>query len=156
MKLFARIAAVLILFILASPVILFEGCGGSSGACPDSVAPAGSTIVAPTISTAPSAATGTCYSGLGFTVEDSESKPMNGICIEITTNAAIALHTQGDFNCSNVTISGGAKTAIVTRTDDYGNVSVDLLTAPTTSGTTFFVEVASGAISNIATTPAAQ
>ncbi len=153
MKLFARIAAVLILLILAFPVILLEGCGGSSGACPDSVAPAGSTIVAPTILNAPSTA-GSCYSGLGFTVNDSLGNPMNGICVEITTDAAIALHTQGDFNCSNVTSS--PKTAIVTRTDDYGNVSVDLLTSPTTSGTTFFVEVASGAISNIATTPAAK
>lgn len=161
MKLTIKCASILVLLLLASPLILLKGCGkalngGPSGACPDSVAPAGASIKVITGPGGhPSASTGSCYSGLGFTVFDSTGvNPMNGICVEVTTDAVIALHTVGDKECTNVLL--GARTTIVTRTDEHGNVSVDLVTLPTTSGSTFFVEVSSGAISAVATTPTAQ
>ena len=155
MKLTIKFVPILVLLLLASPLILLKGCGkalngGPSGACPDSVAPSGSTITKPADLDAPVVGSATCYSGLPFTVIDSESKEMNGICVEITTNAFIALHTVSDSECTNVVL--GAKTTIVTRTDDYGNVSVDLVTLPTTTGEKFFVEVASGAASAVVRT----
>jgi hypothetical protein len=158
MKLTLKIISIFVLLLIASPVLLLKGCGsalngGASGACPDSVAPSGSKINAPTDLDVPNLATGTCYA-LPFTVTEADGvTPMNGICVEVTTNAVIALHTVNDPNCTNVV--AGAKTTIVTRTDEHGIVFVDLVTLPTVTGT-FFVEVASGSASGVATTPAAQ
>lgn len=161
MKLTIKCLSILALLLLASPLILLKGCGkpingGPSGACPDSVAPAGASIKVVTgPGGAPSVSGGNCYSGLGFTVFDSSTTlPMNGICVEVVTNGLIALHTVNDTDCTNVAL--GPKTTIITRTDDYGNVSVDLVTLPTATGKTFFVEVSSGAKSALATTPPAQ
>ena len=152
MKLTIKLVPVLILLLLASPLILLKGCGkalngGPSGACPDTVAPSGSIITAPPSLSAPTIGEGNCYSPVTFVVTDA-SGPLNGVCVEITTgptDAAIALHTVNDFDCNNIAVGGA--TSLVTRTDEHGNVSLDLVTVPTTSGEVIFVDVASGAVS---------
>ncbi len=156
MKLTIKFAPILILLLLASPLILLKGCGkalngGSSGACPDTVAPSGSKILTPTLG-APFITSNSFFCGIGFTVTDSNDVPMNGICVVVTTDASIALTTETD--CASGI--NDPKTTIVTRTNDYGQVILDLVTAPTPSGQTHFVEVSSGALSAIATTAPAK
>lgn len=160
MKLTIKFVPVLVLLLLASPLILLKGCGnsangGPSGLCPDSVAPSGSKILVPALGV-PNTGFSTCYSNVGFIVTDSSGSPMNGICVVVTSNANIALTTPNEAPiCNNVVLA--PKTQIVTRTDDTGSVIVDMLTsAATASGQSFFVEVSSGALSNIAVTPAAK
>ena len=158
MRLTIKLIFILFLLLLASSLLFTHGCGKAllghgSGGCPDSTAPTGASIVAPTSLGAPSAANGGCYPALSFSVRDSEGNPMNGICVEIFTNASIALHT-GLPNCSNVVANPQA--SIVTRTDNSGNVVVEMATPPTAAGNTFFVEVVSGALAVEAITPAAQ
>ncbi len=153
MKLTIKCASILVLLLLASPLVLLKGCGlngGKSGACPDTVAPSRSSITAPSNLSAPIVGFANCYPGLPFQVLDSAKNPMNGVCVEVTTNAFIALQTVGDAECNNVALD--AKTTIVARTDDSGIVSVDLVSIPTTSGETSFVEVASGALSVVVKT----
>ncbi len=154
MKLTMKFVAILVLLLLASPLILLKGCGkaldgGPSGACPDTVAPSGSKISAPTDLAAPTIGKTNCYSPVTFAVTDASGlEPLNGICVEITTgptDAAIALHTENDFGCNNIAVGGA--TSLVTRTDEHGNVSLDLVTLPTFSGEIIFVNVASGAVS---------
>jgi len=157
MRLTIKLIFVLFLLLLASSLLLTHGCGKAitgkgSGGCPDSTAPDGSTITAPTTLSAPSVA-GSCFPVLTFTVRGSDGLPLNGICVEVFTNASIALHT-GLPNCSNVV--GNPQSAIITRTDSSGNVVIELGTPPTTAGNTFFVEVSSGTVAQTATTPAAQ
>ncbi len=155
MKLTLKLVSLLTLLLLASPLILLKGCGSnSSGACPDSAAPSGSKISAPSIPLAPSTTSSVCNPGLAFTVTDSTGSPLNGICVVVTTNSngGVALTTSGDMLCSNFV----GKSSIITRTDDYGSVVLDLVTQPTTSGTTFFVQVQSGSLSAVATTPGAH
>ena len=79
MKLTIKIIAVLILVALASPVFILNGCGkpingGQCGSCPDSTAPFGSTIEAPTL-TAPNATLGSCYPAISFVVLGPDSQP---------------------------------------------------------------------------------
>lgn len=160
MKLRLKLLSLLTLLLFASTVILLKGCGskggvtggGPSGLCPDSVAPSGSKVVVPTGLPAPFIGHQSCYPGLGFTVTDSSGNPLNGICVVITSNADIALATVGETPaCNNADIA--PQTQIVTRTDASGNVIVDMLTsAATASGNSYFVEVSSGALSNVATT----
>jgi hypothetical protein len=90
---------------------------------------------------------------LNFIVRDQAGSPLNGICVEVFTDATIALHS-GLTDCSNVIAN--PQTSIVTKTDDHGVVSLELLTGPTPTGKTHFVEVVSGAINAVATTGAAQ
>ena len=149
----------LILLLLASPLILLKGCGmngGSSGLCPDSVAPSGAKIVVPTNLPAPPIGAISCYPGLPFQVVDANGAPMNGICVVVTSDANIALTTTNDIPlCNDVVVA--PKTQIVTRTDKTGSVIVDMLTsAATVSGQTYFVEVSSGALSNVAITAVAK
>ncbi len=152
MKLTIKLVSLFTLLLLASPLILLKGCGNnSSGACPDSVAPSGSTITAPKDLGAPSTTSSMCYPGLTFTVTASNGDPLNDICVVVTTNAAISLTPPGGKACSNFS----AKSAIITRTDKYGNVVVDFVTPAAASGETFFVMVQSGAASAVATTPGA-
>jgi hypothetical protein len=171
MKLTVKLTSLLLLLLLASPLILLKGCGskgginggGSSGACPDSVAPAGSTITVPQNLGAPAINATSCYN-LGFQViGPNGTDRMPGICVVITTGgntskggtSSIALTTTGDLTCDNVVLS--PSTQIITKTDDYGNVVVDMLTSSaTTSGDSYFVEVSSGSISNVATTAKAS
>jgi hypothetical protein len=152
MKLTVKCASILALLLLASPLILLKGCGnavngGDSGACPDTVAPAGSKITAPSSLGPPFVTVSTCYAGkVAFTVTDAGGNPMNGICVVINTDAAIALTTPGDLDCANVIAS--PQRSIITRTDKYGVVSVDLVTAPTATGLAHFVDVTSGALTS--------
>jgi hypothetical protein len=90
---------------------------------------------------------------LAFIVKDISGNPLNAICVEVFTDANIALHS-GTADCSNVVAN--PQTSIITRTDAYGVVSVDLLSGPTPSGGTHFVEVVSGSKSFVATTGPAQ
>ncbi|HEY6018878.1 MAG TPA: hypothetical protein VIY48_03015 [Candidatus Paceibacterota bacterium] len=78
---------------------------------------------------------------------------MNNVCVEIFSDATIALHS-GAPDCSNV--AANPQSSIVARTDNSGNVIVELLTGPTPTGGTHFVQVTSGALTAIATTAAAQ
>jgi hypothetical protein len=131
------------------------GCGESksTGGCPDNAAPDGATITAPSNLGSPSVTSSSCFPALNFIVKDQNGSPLNGICVEIFSDANIALHS-GLPNCSNV--SANPQTSIITRTDDYGVVSLELLTGPTPTGVTYFVEVVSGAINAVATTGAAK
>ncbi len=153
MRLTTKLIFSFIFLLLASSLLVTHGCGKRSGGCPDSVAPAGSTITAPTIVTVPSTTTSTCAPTLGFTVIGPDGSPSSDTCVEIYSDASIALHT-GSSPCSNV--AANPQSAIVTRTDGSGNVIVEMLMGPTPAGATHFVEVASGAIANTATTPGAK
>lgn len=158
MKLAVKILSVLVLIALSSPVILLKGCGemvtgGACGGCPDSTAPYGSTITAPDGLGIPSAASGTCYPALTFTVLGPDNEPIDNICVEIFTNGAIALHS-GLPNCTNVILSPSQ--SILTRTNTSGAVTVEFATpAGAAAGSTFFVEVVSCHVSAIVTTPGA-
>ena len=152
MRLTTKLMLVFIFSLLASSLLFTHGCTGKgSGGCPDNTAPSGSTIVVPSSLGAPYVDTTTCYPAVGFTVQDSSGHPLSGICVEIYSDASIALHS-GTPNCSNAVAN--PQSAIVTRTDDYGNVIVELLTGPTPTGKTHFVTVSSGAIENTVTTAA--
>jgi hypothetical protein len=150
----AKLISVIMFLLFASSLILMKGCGTkSTGGCPDGAAPDGSTITAPSNLSSPFVNTGTCYPALNFIVKDKDGSPLNGICVEVFSDANIALHS-GLPDCSNVIAN--PQTSIITRTDDHGVVSLELLSGPTPSGGTHFVEVVSGAITAIATTGAAK
>lgn len=147
---------ILFLLLLASTLLLTPGCGKTltgkgSGGCAERTAPDGSTITPPTNLSAPSIS-GTCYPVLTFTVKGSDGLPLNGICVEVFTNASLALHS-GLPDCSNVTAN--PQSSIIATTDSSGNVVIELGTPAATAGTTFFVQVSSGAASAAVTTPAA-
>lgn len=147
----------LFFLLLASSLLLTHGCGKAltghgSGGCPDSTAPNGSTITGPTTFFAPSI-NGSCYPSVTFSVKDPQGNPMNGVCVEIYSQGSIALHT-GNPDCSNV--FANPQSAIVTKTDNSGNVVLEFATPPTTAGTTFALQLNSGATVLVATTPAAQ
>jgi hypothetical protein len=157
MRLTIKLIFILFLLLLASSLLLMmPGCGkaltgSGSGGCPDSTAPDGSTITGPTALGTPLPG-GTCYPTLTFNVKDPDGLPMNNICVEVYTNASVALHS-GLPNCSNVTAN--PQSAIVTRTDHSGNVVIELATPVAATGDTFFVHVSSGAADFEAVTPAA-
>jgi hypothetical protein len=161
MKLTVKLTSLLLLLLLASPVILLKGCGskgginggGSSGLCPNSVAPTGSKIDAPTLGGIPAIPGPSCYPNVGFTVVGPDgTTPMADICVVVTTNGAIGAPAVNP--CFNAAFS--PSTQMVMRTDSYGNVVVDMLTSSATvSGDVFFVEVSSGALSAVANTPKA-
>ena len=150
-----KLISVMVFMLLAASLMLMKGCGktGNSGGCPEDTAPAGSVITGPTALAAPNIYSSSCYPALGFTVTDKDGNPLNGICVEIFSDANIAIHS-GLPDCSNV--SANPQTRIITRTDDTGAVILELLTGPTASGGTHFVEVVSGSITAVATTAGAQ
>ncbi len=148
--------SVILLLLFAISLVLMKGCGkdgGGSGGCGADAAPAGSKIIAPTDLGSPFITTNTCYPALVFLVTDAEDKPLNDICVEIFSDANIALHS-GLPDCNNVSVN--PKTSIITRTDDHGVISLELLTGPTPTGGTHFVEVVSGSLTAIATTAGAN
>lgn len=161
MRITSKLFVVLIQLLLVSSLISVHGCGKelkghTSGGCPDSTAPDGATIIAPSSLTSPFIDGSSCYPTVGFTVKDKDGNPMNNICVEIfsdANNSVIALHS-GAPDCSNA--ASNPQTAIVARTDNSGNVIVELLTGPTPTGGTHFVQVTSGALTAIATTAAAK
>lgn len=156
MKLFARIAAVLVLLMLASPVMLLKGCGaingGACGGCPDSPAPFGSTVSGAdatySIQSAPGATTVSyCVNSMIFTFKDPNGQPLNDICAEVFTNGLVALSAGTD--CTTNFSTNGGFTYIRTRTNAGGTVTLDfesnLITkgTSTTSTVTNFVQVTS-------------
>ncbi len=148
MRLTTKLMPVFIFLLLASSLLVTHGCSGKgSGGCPDSAAPDGSTIVG-TLGGVISNASGDCYPTVSFVVRGgTNNEPLSDICVEVyASNAAIALHS-GTPNCSNV--AANPQTAIVTRTDAYGVVTVELQTLPTTTAS-FSVTAQSGAISGTA------
>lgn len=155
---YVKMASVLVLLLLASPVVLvIKGCGntmtgGASGACPDSVAPDGATITPPSNLGPPSTTMAVCYPTLPFIVRDSQGNAMNGICVQVFSSANIAIQSSVT-PCGNVSVSPSS--SIVTRTDAHGIVMVEMLTPTTTTGNTFFVEAVSGAAIGLATTAGA-
>lgn len=158
MRITIKLIAVLTLLLLVSSLILVNGCGktlkgNASGGCSDSVAPDGATIIAPSSLSAPFVNSTSCYPTVGFTVKDSNGNPMNNICVEIFSDEIIALHS-GTPDCANALAS--PQSSIIASTDDSGNVIVELLTGPTPTGKTHFVQVTSGALSATAITAGAQ
>lgn len=154
MRLTTKLILVFTLLLLASSLLFTHGCSGkASGGCPDNTAPTGSKITGPSTLAAPFVDTSSCYPALGFTVTDDFGNPLSDICVEIYSDASIALHS-GLPDCSNV--AANPQSAIVTRTDSSGNVIVELLSGPTPTGLTHFVAVSSGAINFVATTKGAQ
>ena len=146
---------VFLLLLVSASLVYLPGCGdtSSSGGCSSGTAPDGSTITGPSTLGGPNINGVSCYPTLGFTVKDSSGAPLNNICVEIFSDASIALHS-GQPNCSNVIAN--PQSTIITRTDDYGVVSIELMSGPTPTGGTHFVQVVSGSISAIATTAGAQ
>jgi len=150
MKVTTKIIAVLIMLLLATPAILFEGCGsdGFCGGCPsDSVAPYGSEVT-PSADGAYAVSEGGigCINSLTFVFVDENNNPQNDICVEVFTNGFVAL-SSAPGDCSvNTYVS-----YIRTRTDSGGTITVDFLTdifscsaaaAPgDTEGTSYFVQV---------------
>jgi hypothetical protein len=151
MRLSIRLIFTLIFILLASSLLLVYGCSGrSTGGCPDSAAPSTGTITAPTDLGVPHNAGGDCYPLLNFNVKDANGDPLSGVCVEIFSNGLIAM-ASGPPTCNNINVN--SSNAIVTRTDNYGNVLVEMVTLPTITGGTSFVEVQSGSIGALATTP---
>jgi len=150
-----KLISLIMFLLLASSLILMTGCGKSksTGGCPDNAAPDGSTITAPTNLGSPYVTSSSCFPALNFIVKDKDGNPLNGICVEVFTDATIALHS-GLTDCSNVIAN--PQTSIVTKTDDFGVVSLELLSGPTPTGDTHFVEVVSGSINAVATTAGAK
>jgi hypothetical protein len=149
-----KLIPVCLFLLFASSLLIMQGCKASpSGGCAEDPAPAGSIITAPTELGAPSSTGSSCFPALGFLVTDANGEPLNDICVEIFSDASIALHS-GLPNCSNV--AANPQTSITTKTNDHGQVIVELLTGPTATGATHFVEVVSGSLSAVATTAAAQ
>jgi len=149
MRLSIKLISIFLFLLLASSLLVMHGCAGKGSAgCPNDTAPSSATIVSPTLGGTPTNAGGACYPTVIFTIKDSNGNPMNDICVDVFSNGLIAL-ASGPPNCSNVTNLN----AIVTRTDNDGNVVVEMVTLPTFTGGTSFVEVDSGSLSGIATTP---
>jgi len=155
MNLGVKMLSVAVLIALALPVILVNGCGdvltgGACGGCPNSTAPYGSTIVSSEELGIPSSF-GSCYPTITFQVLDSAGDPMSDICVEIYTNGSIALHS-GPPDCSNVVFAPSS--AIITRTNSAGVISVEFATPACSTGETFFVQATSCSVSAIVSTPA--
>jgi hypothetical protein len=149
-----KLISVVVFLLLATSLMLVKGCGkGATGGCPEDAAPAGAKITGPTSLDAPFINSNTCYPAVGFTVTDKDGNPLNAICVEIFSDANIAIHS-GLPDCSNV--AANPQSSIVTKTDDHGVISLELLTGPTPTGGTHFVEVVSGALTAIVTTAAAK
>jgi len=144
-----------LLLIMLSAFLCVLSCGktSSSGGCSDGTAPDGSSITGPSALGAPNIFGPSCYPAVGFILKDSGGNPLNGICVEVYSDASIALHS-GLPNCSNV--SANPNSSIITRTNDHGEVLVELLTGPTPTGGTHFVQVVSGSITAIASTAASK
>jgi len=154
MRLTTKLIFSFIFLLLASSLLVTHGCSGKgSGGCPDNTAPQGSKIIGPTSLAAPFINSNSCYPTVGFTVTDSAGNALSDICVEIYSDANIALHS-GAPDCHNVAAS--PQSGIVTRTDSAGNVIVELLTGPTPTGGTHFVNVSSGATSLSVVTAAAK
>lgn len=154
MKMAVRILSVLVLIALFSPVILLKGCGelltgGQCGGCPDSVAPYGSSVAAPTISPVGSIPNGSsgCVDALTFTIIGPDNEPLNDVCVEIFTNGYIKeSKTAGDCTISTGYVAGYLRT----RTDAGGTATVDFSTGALSCGSatsnqslSFFVQVSS-------------
>jgi hypothetical protein len=152
MRLSIKLTFVLFFLLLASSLlVLTPSCSGkSSGGCPNDTAPNGATIVAPTITGIPTNAGGNCYPILPFTIKDVNGIPMNGICVEVYSNGFIAPST-GAPSCNDAQVN--QQFGFVTRTDNSGNILVELLTLPTATGGIFTVTVDSGGLSGVASTP---
>ncbi len=156
MTYYAKIASVLVLLLLASPVVIFmKGCGdivngGACGGCPDTTAPYGSTVTITTgLKDAAVTPFGGCYDNVTFTFTDPDNQPLNGICVEIFTNGFIKKSSDpGDCTSYSANYVSGY---LRTRTDEGGTAMVDfatgdlssLCTAPGTQTLTFFVQVSS-------------
>jgi|GEM_PF-3653964 len=94
MKLTTKIIAVLIMILLATPAILFEGCGTGDfcGGCPTDIsAPAGSDInvIVGLADDDFLDNTFACINNVTFTLEDSGGASLNGLCIEIFSDGFI-------------------------------------------------------------------
>lgn len=131
MKLTVQFVAILILAALASPVFLLNGCGealngGQCGGCPDSLAPAESSIVVTNRLGSYTVGEGSyCVNRVAFTVM-AGGKPLGkGICVELFTNGGITL-SQGGRDCTDSTLVYSQY--IRTRTDYGGTVTVDFAT----------------------------
>lgn len=129
MNVTTKIIALLIVLALATPAILFEGCGSDDfcGGCPaDSIAPDGSTITAPSLDDPgtinPSA--GYCYPEAIFQVRGPGGDLMNGVCVEIFTNALIALYVPTQL--CNTRPTTDYSSYIRTRTSAGGTISLDI------------------------------
>ena len=154
MRLTTKPVLAVIFLLLASSLLIIYGCSGKgSGGCPDNTAPQGSTIVAPASLGAPFINTNTCYPTVAFTVTGSDGNALSDICVEIYSDANIALHS-GTPDCHNV--AANPQSGIVTRTGSDGSVIIELLTGPTPTGGTHFISVSSGAIAATAVTAGAK
>jgi hypothetical protein len=143
MRLSIKLIFILYLLLVASCLLLMPGCGKEE-------APNGATVLAPTITGVPHNAGGDCYPDLVFTVKDLNGNPLSSVGVEIYSNGLIALAPALSApTCNQVT----NQSSISTRTDDYGRVTVEMVTLPTTTGSISFVAVASGTASSVASTP---
>jgi hypothetical protein len=159
-KLTVTVISILLMAAIAVPVFMLNGCGennttlngGTCGACSNSPAPAGATMTASALSSAPSITFGACFPVVTFQILDSGGQPMNDICVEIFTNGAIAKAPEGiPPTCDDAFAL--PLTSLITRTNKSGVVMVEFLVPPSTTGSVFFVEGVSCAISAIASTP---
>jgi hypothetical protein len=146
MRLTIKLIFILFLLLLASSFLLItHGCGKEE-------APNGATITAPTNLGTPHNSGGDCYPALVFSVKDLNGDPLSGVGVEIFSNGLIALSPALSAPTCN-DVNANSPNAIATRTDSYGNVTVEMVTLPTITGGTSFVEVESGSASGVATTP---
>ena len=145
MRLSIKLIFILFFLLLASSLLLVYGCGKEQ-------APNGATIVAPTLGGVPHNAGGDCYPAIVFAVKDINGNPLNDVAVQIFSNGIIALAPALSAPTCNEALANPVN-SIATRTDNYGNVTVEMVTLPTVTGGTSFVEVESGAVTGIATTP---
>ena len=148
MRLSIKLIFVLLLLLLASSLLLMHGCGRME-------APINATISSPTLAGVPDGVNGSCYPAIVFTVKDSSGNPLSGIGVEIYSSggALIALAPALSAPTCNDVLNNPPATSIATRTDSYGDVTVEMVTVPTATGNTFSVTVESGSAIGVATTP---
>ena len=145
-----------VLVLIFSMVSLNSCKKNSSGGCSDKVAPATFKIVSTTSGlSAPFVGVDTCYPGVVFTVKDADDIPVNDICVEISSDGFVALHTPGDLDCANVS-TATSPDSLTATTDAYGNLSVDLVVQSGVAGETFFIDAASGGAQRVEIVTAAS
>jgi hypothetical protein len=149
------------LLVLTSSLLMMTGCGSSGG---DS-ASAGAIIkhngdnvyaVSALLNYGP-----VCVQApIIFTVTDASGNPLNGLNVELQTNGAIALHQAGVDCVTNFASKNGGVSSILTKTDSYGTVEVDvssyvvsrpLGTAPPPTNMNISVQASSGSVSDTQT-----
>jgi hypothetical protein len=133
MKTMTKIASILVLILLVSPVLLLQGCGSDvaeTQGCPSGsylanstdilVIPADSSFSIPSAPGTPAPA-GNSYFVLHINVTDKDSVPRNNICVKMYTGGSIGSGSwYTDDTYSTAAVGSGLMNGITVVTDNAG------------------------------------